>query len=226
MRAPFSTLTLPGVTTITRDVSAAGASTRSDFGAAARAFTEVLARVGDDRWALPGLGAWTVRDLAGRTSRALLTVQSYLDPATTTEQPSLPDAEAYFAAGAHTDPAAIADRGRQAGLALGHDPAATVADIAERVLALVDGAADAALVRTPINTVTLIGYLPTRTFELVVHTLDLAAAVGVRVPGRLDGPTASCLGLVARLAVARGHGPDVLLALTGRRPLPAGFSVL
>ena len=203
---------------------------RQDFAEAASGFVEVVAGVRPDDWDRPGLGVWSVRDLTGHTSRALLTVESYLDPATTTEQPSLADTEAYFAAAgaavAHTDPAAIAERGRQAGVALGEDPAATAAGIVERVLALVEGAADDALVRTPFNTMTLIGYLPTRTFELVVHTLDLAAAVGVRVPGGLEGPLASCLGLATRLAVAQGSGPDVLLALTGRRPLPAGFSVL
>jgi uncharacterized protein (TIGR03083 family) len=186
--------------------------------------------VREDDWARPGLGVWTLRDLAGHTSRALLTVESYLDPATTTQQPSLADVEAYFAAagaaGAHADPAAIAERGRQAGIALGDDPAAAVAAIVERVLAMVDQADDNALVTTPMNTMTLVGYLPTRTFELVVHTLDIAAAAGVRPPDALDRPLASCLALAGRLAVSQGRGPEVLLALTGRRPLAAGFSVL
>ncbi len=203
---------------------------RQDFAQAAHAFVETVARVRPQDWASPGLGVWSLRDLTGHTSRALLTVESYLDPSTTTERPTLADAAAYYAAagaaGALTDAAAIAERGRQAGLALGDDPAAEVAGIAERVLALVDRADDAALVTTPFTTMTLIGYLPTRTFELVVHTLDIAAAAGVRTPGALGRPLASCLALAARLAVAQGHGPEVLLALTGRRPLPAGFSVL
>jgi hypothetical protein len=222
-------LTIGGVTTITRDVSAFTVSARDDFVAAAHAFAEVTAQVRGD-WDRPGLGVWTLRDLTGHTSRALLTVESYLDPGTTTRQPTLADAAAYFAAagaaGDWTDPAAIAERGRQAGATLGDDPAAAVAEIAERVLALVERADDAALVTTPFNTMTLIGYLPTRTFELVVHTLDIAAAAGVRAPGGIERPLAGCLALAAGLAVARGQGPQVLLALTGRRPLEAGFSVL
>jgi uncharacterized protein (TIGR03083 family) len=223
-------LTTRCITTISRDVTGTSASALRDFQAAARAFVELLAQVQDDDWARPGLGVWTLRDLAGHTSRALLTVESYLDPATTTQQPSLADAEGYFAAAAaagdRTDPAAIAERGRQAGITLGDDPAAAVAAIADRVLAIVDQADDNALVTTPMNTMTLAGYLPTRTFELVVHTLDIAAAAGVRPTDALDRPLASCLALAARLAVAQGRGPEVLLALTGRRPLPAGFSVL
>jgi uncharacterized protein (TIGR03083 family) len=205
-------------------------SVREDFRRAAEGFVDVMRRVPPDGWEGPGLGVWTVRDLAGHTSRALLTVESYLDPSTTTSSPSLADADAYFAAaaaaGAHTDPDAIAERGRQSGRALGDDPAGTAAAIRQRVLALVESADDAAVVTTPLNTMTLIGYLPTRTFELVVHTLDLAAAVGVPVPAGLDRPMISCLAQAGRLAVRQGQAPDVLLALTGRRPLPDGFSVL
>jgi hypothetical protein len=95
------------------------------------------------------------------------------------------------------------------------------------VLALVDSSPDDALVTSPLGTTsTLIGYLPTRTFELAVHTLDLAGAVGVAVPTTLAGPLRASLHLAADLADVRGYAPQVLLALTGRRPLPQGFSVL
>jgi hypothetical protein len=172
---------------------------------------------------------WTVRDLAGHTSRALVTVENYLDPATTGVEPALADAMAYFAAaaGGNADPAAVAERGRQAGSALGDDPPASVRALAGRVLALVDGAPDDALVTTPMGrTMTLLGYLPTRTFELAVHTLDLAAATGVPAPAGLARPVRASLLLAAELADAQGHGADVLLALTGRRPLPGSLSIL
>lgn len=81
---------------------------RDDYHLAADGFVEVLAHVSPDGWDAPGLGVWTVRDLAGHTSRALLTVESYLDPSTTTSSPSLADAEAYFAAAAAAAPTAAA----------------------------------------------------------------------------------------------------------------------
>jgi len=68
-------------------------------------------------------------------------------------------------------------------------------------------------------------YLPTRTFELVVHTADLATALDVPP----DPPATSArqaLGLVADLAVAGGLAGPLLLAATGRLGVPAGFSVL
>jgi hypothetical protein len=85
---------------------------------------------------------------------------------------------------------------------------------------------DDAVVETRVGSMTLIGYLPTRTFELVVHSLDLVAATGVAVPAETVEPIAACLQLAARLAATTADAGDLLLALTGRRPLPAGFTVL
>ena len=202
---------------------------RQSFRDAAGAFADVVAAVRPDDWTKPGLGVWTVRDLAGHTSRALVTVETYLDAATTAHEPALAGALDYFRAvtSGLADADAIAERGRQAGAALGDDPHATVAALAGRILALVDGSPDDALVTTSMGrTMTLVGYLPTRTFELVVHTLDLAAATGVAVPDALAVPLRASLHLAADLADLHGRAADVLLALTGRRPLAQGFSVL
>lgn len=68
-------------------------------------------------------------------------------------------------------------------------------------------------------------YLPTRTFELVAHTTDLASALGVPldVP---PGPAWQTLELVAALAVDSGVAGPLLRAALGRQGLPEGFSVL
>jgi hypothetical protein len=71
----------------------------------------------------------------------------------------------------------------------------------------------------------LIEYLPTRTFELVVHGLDLQTALGLPLSAPA-GPLASTLRLATDLALAQGLGPALLLTLTGRRPLPEGACVL
>ena len=69
-------------------------------------------------------------------------------------------------------------------------------------------------------------YLPTRTFELVVHGLDIARAAGLPNPGYSAGLLTAVLELAAAAAVLGGRGPELLLALTGRTGLPAGFSVV
>jgi hypothetical protein len=120
---------------------------------------------------------------------------------------------------------AVAARGRDAGTALGSDPAAAVAEIAERVRRLIDDQAGTELVSTIAGGMRLADYLPTRTFELTVHTTDLAAALGVEadIPATAAG---HALGLVTQLAVADGLAGPLLLAATGRPSLAPGFSVL
>jgi hypothetical protein len=68
-------------------------------------------------------------------------------------------------------------------------------------------------------------WLPTRTFELAIHSLDIAAATGV--PAGLPAAVlADATALAARIAVATGDGPTLLRALTGRGTLPEKFSVV
>jgi hypothetical protein len=100
-----------------------------------------------------------------------------------------------------------------------------VGEIAARVLPLIDTRDGTELVRTIVGGMRLADYLPTRTFELAVHTADLATALGV--PPEVPATAATqALHIVADLAVADGLAGALLLAATGRPGLPAGFSVL
>jgi hypothetical protein len=196
---------------------------RTAFTDAAGWFVRTAALVGD-RWDRPGLGEWDMRALVGHTSRALLTVETYLArPAAAVDVASAPD---YFrATSADAADPAVATRGRDAGTALGSDPAAAVAEIATRVLALVDTQDGTEVVATIAGGMRLGDYLPTRTFELAVHTADLATTLGVP----LDVPATAAvqaLHIVADLALTGGLAGPLLLAATGRPGLPAGFSVL
>ncbi len=200
------------------------ARARDAFDQAAHWFTGNV-ETGRGRWEETALGEWTVRSLVGHTSRALLTVEAYLaHPAATVEVSTSVE---YFRRALATvaDPAAVAQRGRDAGIALGVDPHSAVVDIAERVVGVTNAHSGEALLTTPIGGMRLVDYLPTRTFELTVHTCDLAVALGVpfNVPEAAAAESLTVLGgLAARPDVA---GP-LLLAATGRQRLPAGFSVL
>jgi hypothetical protein len=68
-------------------------------------------------------------------------------------------------------------------------------------------------------------YLRTRTFELVVHGLDIAAASGVE-PAFSREPLLDAATLAAEVTASSDRAPDLLLAVTGRRPLPPGFTVV
>jgi uncharacterized protein (TIGR03083 family) len=196
---------------------------RQAFNDAAEWFVRTVPLVGD-RWGRPGLGEWDVRALVGHTSRSFLTVESYLDrPAATIEVSSAADyvrATRSIAAGPE-----VAARGREAGAALGADPVAAVTAIARRVLALIDARDGSERLTTLVGGMRLADYLPTRTFELAVHTADLAAAIGepLDVP-----PTAAtqALGIITELAVTGGLAGPLLLAATGRSGLADGYSLL
>ncbi len=196
---------------------------RAAFRAASAWFLTTVDGVGD-RWSEPGLGEWTVRDLVGHTSRSLVTVETYLaaEPGEVTVASAL---DYYLAIREASTGPAVAERGRQAGAAMGADPVGFLAGLAERVLAKVESAADDAFVATIAGGMRLIDYLPTRTFELVVHTADLAAALDAPSDPPAEAAD-SALHLAAQLAREHGAAVDVLLALTGRRPLPAGFTLV
>jgi len=196
------------------------------FARSASSFVELLGQIHNDQWELPGLGVWTVRSLAGHTARAILTVESYLGQ----EEPSdvtIPDAAAYYSSvyPQFTDAAAVAARGVEAGVWLGSDPAAQVSSALTRTLAEVDSQPANRIISIGGMGILLSEYLRTRVLELVVHTIDLTRATGI--PHSLPTATITeALALAGATAAGKGEGETVLLALTGRVELPAGFSVV
>lgn len=197
-----------------------------NFAGAASGFAELVGHVPSGAWDRPGLGEWSVRDLVGHASRSLSTVEAYLAGDATGEW--LDGPEEYFLAirGALADAGAVARRGREAGTALGDDPAAAVAKLAHRVSALVRATPEGAPVATPFGAMTLAGYLPTRSFELAVHGLDLGRALDLEVPAGLSPAIAASLKLAAAVGGRLASAGDLLLLVTGRRGLPNGLSVL
>jgi hypothetical protein len=81
------------------------------------------------------------------------------------------------------------------------------------------------LVQSAAGGMRLSAWLATRTFELTVHTRDIAAATGIAATSTSKA-LADAASLAARVAVTVGTGKPVLRGLTGRGTLPKGFSVL
>ena len=196
------------------------------FAVAARWFADLVDRIPTVAWDQPGLGEWDLRALVGHTSRSLITVDTYLDRPT--EQIAVATPWDYYRVTsdlAAASPDAVVERGRQAGVALGEHPARAVGDLVDRVLPRV-AAEDDPVIETIAGGMRLSDYLPTRTFELVVHGYDIAAAVDLTPPPLAPETLAAALDLAGRIAIAGGKGDVVLRALTGRTSLPAGFTVV
>lgn len=195
------------------------------FEAAAGSFVDLVGRAGQagGGWDRPGLGRWDLRALVGHTSRALVTVATYLDqPA---EREVLPSAAAYLAGAARTDGEAVFARGVAAGEELGDDPYAWVSAARDRSLAKVRAADPEMLVETIGGGMRLAGYLPTRTFELVVHGCDIASALGLD-PDVPPVALREAAGLATAAVLDQGRGTDLLLTLTGRADWPADLVVV
>jgi len=187
------------------------------FLAAARGFAELVGLLDGADLAGPGLGDWDLRALVGHTSRSILTVLQYLHEPVPHVELARP-ADYYVRVrelGDAIGPADLAARGRAAGEALGDDPAGAVRRMVDEVtvaLAAVDGEP---VITTIAGGMRLSAYLPTRTFELVVHGLDIAAAV--RVDWQPDPDAlAGALAVATETSLALGGGTALLLALTGR----------
>ena len=198
---------------------------RRAFNESTEFFLQILGQVPDEAWASPGLGEWTLRDLVGHTARNFVNVETYAGrPGTSVDLSTAVD---YFLAvrGTLADPASVAQRGREAGKELGEQPLAWAQAAAGRASTLLDGLPDDAILTTPVGGMRLVDYLPTRIFELTVHTLDVAKALNLIVEPP-PAPMRATLHLLADLAVATGSGPDLAFAVTGRLSLPQGFSLL
>lgn len=197
------------------------------FESAARSFAGLVHRITGDQWDGPGLGDWDLRSLVGHASRSLITVSTYLRSPAEREDVRTPQ-EYYvqiadYASNAGAE--AITERGRQAGRDLGDDPVGAIDGLVERVLGELATAGDPLIEVIGGLGIRLHTYLPTRTFELAVHSLDTARATGLslELPDDVLGEATE---LAARIAVAAGRGAEVLMSLTGRTSLPPGFSVV
>ena len=203
------------------------AGSLATFESAARSFADLARRIPDDAWDGPGLGDWDLRSLVGHTSRSLITVSTYLQ--TSAEREDVATPQEYYAriadymsnAGAE----AITERGRQAGRDLGADPVHTIDELIERVLGELETAADPLIEVIGGLSIRLHTYLPTRTFELTVHGMDIARATGLSSTLSED-VLAEATALAAQIAVATGRGETLLMSLTGRSVLPPSFSVV
>jgi uncharacterized protein (TIGR03083 family) len=181
------------------------------FGQAVAFFVHTTRRIPPEAWDSIALGEWTVRDLVGHTSRAMLTVEQYATAGA--------DREGF---GSSDD---IADHGRAAGRDWGDAPTQTVDDIAQRVTALVASLPDDHPMNTPAGTRPLVRYLQSRITELTIHTLDLADAIGLTSEAPDECLRLTLYGL-ADIAVRTRMAKDVAFGLTGRRALGEGFTLV
>lgn len=188
--------------------------TFAGFREASRWWRSIVGAVEDRQWDQAALGDWSVRELVAHTDRAYKTVTDYVvgevkDPAV------IHTAAAYFRTvlGEETPHVHIAARAKRE--AAEHtDWLAVTDDLAEAAARVIDDLPVDSPVHTFVGEMLLDQYLATRIVELVVHGLDLAAAIDLPTPP----PTVAAgiaLDVFHDLASADDVG-SVLRLLTGR----------
>ena len=199
-------------------------SVKNAFGEAVQQLVDVAERIPSEGWEKPGLGEWTVRELLSHVVGAVEAPIAYAGQAGPID---MDDAAEYYIS-AMASPSIhqeVAERARQGVERLGDDPASALRTVAARTVAALEEFADDDPMSTSFGTVRLVDYLPTRILEVVVHTLDIAAAAGIPVEPPPDALRVS-LALLGDIAVRQGEGAMLALALSGRRSLPEGYNVL
>ncbi|MDO8391590.1 MAG: maleylpyruvate isomerase N-terminal domain-containing protein [Actinomycetota bacterium] len=198
------------------------AAVRAGFEEGGVTLLRTLRAITPDLWDRHGaLGEWTVRELAAHALRAFVTVEGYLMAEPTVDR-VLADSTEYYAT-VLADPSVhqgVAARGRQAARQL-LDPVGEAEAVIGQAAARVAATADDEPVNTFAGQMTLIEYLATRVVEVGVHTLDLQRATG-QLPELHADTSAVVLSVVTQLA----SPVQLILALTGRQPLAAGYNVL
>ncbi|HET9600086.1 MAG TPA: maleylpyruvate isomerase N-terminal domain-containing protein [Acidimicrobiales bacterium] len=195
-------------------------TTRSAFTDAAAVFLATVAAVADDQWEQPGVGEWTVRELTAHAIRSFETLERLCDTAAAT--PVVESASAYYRVVAELPDVhrGVAQRAREAAARL-VEPVRSAGTAAERALDRLAATPDDHVGESFVGPMRFGDYLPTRLVELGIHTLDLQGSTGQT----LTLPR-SAVGVILGVLADLTDGPTVLLALTGRRPLPAGFNLL
>jgi uncharacterized protein (TIGR03083 family) len=186
-------------------------------------FLSVVRDIGPAQWSEPGLGEWSVLELAAHASRAYTTIADYLAPSGEIDVESAADYFRRAIPDARVN-AEIAERGRSEGAALADDPVGAIELRADATFRLIESAPIGAVCVSRGGVIALGDFLATRVVELSVHTLDLTDAVGLA--DREPPPAAARVAVQVLGALASEPSPSVLLrALTGRLALPRGFSV-
>lgn len=176
----------------------------------------LVGAVDDDRWDGAALGEWSVRELIAHTNRVYRTIIDYVSGGPKDPTPILTAADYFRIVLAEETPHVhIAERARvEVKDYAGRDVVAVTEELATRAGKLVDTAAPTTAMHLFVGEMELQQYLATRVVELVIHGLDLAAA--------LDLPTeppaeATAVSLAVLLDLARpADRSSVLRLLTGR----------
>ncbi|CAN5460206.1 hypothetical protein BH10ACT1_BH10ACT1_21650 [soil metagenome] len=188
--------------------------TASAFRFASTWYRSLVGAVDDHRWDQAALGDWSVRELVVHTARAYKTVVEYLGGDVHDETQIYSAAGYYRTVLAEETPHLhISARAKREAVAE-TDPVAMIDEWAKKAEDLVARSAADATVHLFVGEMALDQYLATRVVELVVHGLDLAAAIDLPTPAP-GGAARVAIEVLLDLAPSEDVS-SILCLMTGR----------
>ncbi|MCB0976416.1 MAG: maleylpyruvate isomerase N-terminal domain-containing protein [Acidimicrobiales bacterium] len=177
----------------------------------------LVGAIDDDRWDGPALGEWSVRELVAHTNRVYRTILDYVAGDVKDPTPILSASDYFRIVLSEENPHVhIAERARrEVEDYAGRDMVAVTHELARRAERLVGTAHPATKMHLFVGEMDLQQYLATRVVELVIHGLDLAAAIDLPTEPPSE---ASAVALSVLTALARPSDLSALLRLLTGRP--------
>lgn len=187
---------------------------RTAFRYASQWWRSIVGAIPDEQWDRPALGEWSVQELVAHTSRAYRTIPEYIGGDVKDPTPIATAAEYFRVVLAEETPHLhIAARGKREAT-LETDWVSAIDRLANEVVALVDSLPADKELHLFVGVMHLDQYLVTRITELIVHGLDLAAAIDMPTE-----PPVEASRMVADLFLDLARPSDlsgIIRLLTGR----------
>ena len=186
----------------------------------ARLVSELLHAIPHHRWTDPGLGEWTIGELAAHLVRAADRITHYLDQPLEGGGDVAVDRVSYFRYDHAEAAAGVAERSRTDAARIGPGGYPSAFDAAwHGTVERCEAVPHDRLLPTFMGTMRLDEYAATRVLELVVHGMDLSRALGVRpdvddealrltagiLEGLLDGPRPAGIDDATWVMIATGR---------------------
>ena len=187
-------------------------------------YRSLVGAIPGDRWEVPALGEWNVRELVAHTARAFRTVVEYADGETMDPTPIATAAEYFRIVLAEETPHVhIAERARREA-ATESDWITALDQVTAEALAIVDDRDPSTPMHLFVGEMPLGQYLATRVLEVTVHGSDLASVIALPANPPAEALRVTLL-VLADLAGA-GNQVELLRFLTGRSEQMAPLNLL
>ncbi len=188
-------------------------------------FLEVIRQIDPNQWDANALDQWSFRDLVGHTGRSIKLVKEF--GSQRSESLDVQSAALHYQislspAGANQR---VAAGGVEAGNALGEEPVHHLQEAWIATLETLQSTEEDTVISYVNGGIKFGDYLRTRILELVVHSIDLAQAIGIDYEPPKEAMR-EALYLLADLAVDTPYASKLALISTGREISKTSFNVI